>query len=178
MSFHRIDPQVALRILRKPFVDAQLSLRKGLCDDDNDRRAQINAMRVVVSDPDLDKIHAWIHTNLIILDAKAQSILSLYSIALATLAIFYTSLENSPKFVYVIALIGFMVIAWSIIPLARIAYAYWNTTDEFADPEGLLVDLLRLRDRRTRTVRISILKGILSLLFFAFVIIWSFVQHF
>lgn len=177
MSFRSMNPHWALEIMRKPAIDAKLSLKKGLCRDDKDRRDQINAMRAVVSDPELEKIHSWIHTNLVILDAKAQSILSLYSIALATLAIFYTTLGNSPRFVYAIVLAGFIVIAWAIIPLARIAFVYWSTTEDFNNPETMLVDLLRVRDGRTRTVRIAILKGAASLVMFSFVLVWGLVQH-
>lgn len=169
---NKLDPHMAARLLRNPVRAARFSLSKGLCVDDAERRQQIASMRQVVSDTELEKIHSWIHTNLIILDGKAQSILSLYSIALATLTIFYVSIGTAPLAIYVTAVLGFIVIAWSIVPLARIAFVYWSTTEEFNDPEGMLADLLRVRDLRTRVVRLSLLKGIAALVIFAVIFGW------
>lgn len=166
------EARVAAHVARRPLRGVRFSLSKGLCADDAERRQQIVAMREVVSDAELEKVHSWIHTNLTILDGKAQSILSLYSIALATLTIFYVSIGTAPLAIYVTVILGFAVIAWSIVPLARIAFVYWNTTEEFKDPEALLADLLRVRDVRTRVVRLSLLKGIPALAIFTIIFGW------
>lgn len=168
----KLESRVAAQALRRPVSRTRSLLSKGLCADDAERRQQIVAMRQVVSDTELEKIHSWIHTNLTILDGKAQSILSLYSIALATLTIFYVSIGTAPLAIYVTVILGFAVIAWSIVPLARIAFVYWNTTEEFSDPEALLADLLRVRDVRTRVVRLSLLKGIPALVIFTIIFAW------
>ncbi len=117
------------------------------------------------------EVHAWLHENLKILDSKSQAILSLYSIAFAAVTIFYTTIgpETSPL-ILVATLAQLVLIAWAIIPLARISYVYWSTTEEFLRQDLLLLTLLQLRDRRTKIVRISLWKGIFVLVIFTIMV--------
>lgn len=154
------------------------SFAKGLSTTEDERREHLAAMKAVVNDPAAEKIHGWIHANLIILDSKAQAILGLYSIALAALTVYYSTLgNNAPAFIVGVVVAGFVVIAWSIIPLARISYVYWSSTDEFTSPDRLLMDLLRLRDQRTILVRRSVLKGVLTMTIFTILIVWDLIHR-
>jgi hypothetical protein len=169
-----VNIRTALNALRTPVATTRASLSKGLCTDDAERQAHVESIRAVVCDPELEKVHEWIHTNLIILDSKAQSILGLNSIALATLTIYYVALgPATPKLIVIAVLLGFVVIAWSIIPLARVAFVYWSTTEEFQHPDRLFVDLIRVRDARTEIIRLSTLKGGVFLVLFGVVVAWD-----
>ena len=73
-------------------------LNRGLAIQSAEERARhVAAVKRVVCDPELKDVHSWLHLNLIIIDSKAQSVLSLYSIALATLTIFYSSMGSKTR---------------------------------------------------------------------------------
>jgi len=147
---------------------------KGLSRNHAERQAHLDSMRVILDDPVNDRLHSWIHQNLTILDGKAQAIMGLYSIALAALTLYYASLAaDAPLFVVGVVVVGFLAIAWSIIPLARVSYVYWSSTEEFREPDRLFVDLLRVRDDRTALIRRSVLKGIILLVVFAVLLAWD-----
>lgn len=154
-------------------------LNRGLAIQSAEERARhVAAVKRVVCDPELKDVHSWLHLNLIIIDSKAQSVLSLYSIALATLTIFYSSMgSKTPAFVIAAAVSALLVIVWSIIPLAKICFVYWSTTAEFDDPGTMMCELLRIRDERTLIIRKSVLKGGLSLLLFIAIFIWDAVNR-
>ncbi|MCA1600209.1 MAG: hypothetical protein LC776_00715 [Acidobacteria bacterium] len=155
-------------------VSFRSAMGKGLCATDDERRRHIQGMRAAVEDTGVEKVHAWLHTNLIILDAKAQAILAMYSLALTALTVLYAGINDQAPFVILmIAALAFMVIAWSIIPLARICFVYWSTTDEFVDSKSMLENLLRVRDKRTQIVRKAVVKGILTIVLFGVLIGWD-----
>ncbi|MDQ4031929.1 MAG: hypothetical protein M3332_06560 [Actinomycetota bacterium] len=135
-------------------------------------------MKTVVCDPELEKVHQWIHTNLIILDAKSQAILSLYSIVLAALTILYSTLDGTtPAFVVAAILLAFALITWALVPLARISFVYWSTTEDFQNIDAMLHDLLKLRDVRTLIVRRSLMKGGVAMIPIAVVFAWQLAQR-
>jgi len=135
-------------------------------------------MRDALQDGSIDRLHDWLHTNLIILDSKAQGLLALYSFALTGVAILYANLDDdAPIYVVLLFIATFGVLTWAVVPLARISFVYWNTTDEFRDKEALLKDLLRVRDARTLIVRRSVMKGGLALALFAALLAWDLLRR-
>ena len=158
--------------VQRPVDVWRRAMTKGLHDSELSRSRHLSSMRRAFSDEETERLHSWMHANLIILDSKAQGILAFYSIALAVLTILYSELSASaPAYLLVMVFINFLVIVWAILPLARISFVYWNTTEEFDDPDRLLDDLLRLRDERTRIVRTSLVKGGASLVLFTVILL-------
>jgi hypothetical protein len=150
------------------------SMAKGLNLDSDQRRAHVEAMRATVENASVERVHAWIHTNLIILDSKAQAILALYSLELAALTVLYSEISGrAPLWVLIVAFLNFVIVAWSIVPLARICFVYWSTTEEFNEPQLMLEDLLRVRDQRSLIVRRAVMKGLYSIFLFGLLISWD-----
>ena len=147
---------------------------KGLSLDQEERADHIRAMKSLLSDPDSRAVHSWLHENLTILDFKSQAILTMLSLGLATLTIFYASLGAHTSSVMLSAVfLQFALLAWAIVPLARVSFVYWNTTEEFLNPDFLLTDLLVIRDKRTRIIRIALAKCSVSLVLFLIMLAWD-----
>lgn len=106
------------------------------------------------------QLQAWLHQHLTVLDDKANATLAVNSIALATLTIFYSTLDASTLLVVKIGFIAaLLAIISSILPLARIVFVYWSTTTEYGAPDDMLNELLRVRDERSMVVQASIVKA-------------------
>ena len=164
----------ARRAVRDRRAQYRYVLNSGLCGNETERAAHLANMRILLQDPELEKIHAWLHVNLNVLDAKAQAILGLYSIALATLTIFYAAVGTNAPLVIAAAIFGaFILLAFTLVPLARVSFVYWSTTEDFANPEAMLVDLLRVRDERSKIIRRSVIRGAYSLLVFGILLLWD-----
>ncbi len=144
----------------------------GLPKTVEERNEHIEAIKGCLADDDAWRLHAWMHQNLTILDDKTNAILWMDAIALATLTTFYSTLtRNSFAFVKIGFICAFLLLAWSLVPLGRVAFVYWSTTEEFRTPQEMFVRLLEVRDRRSRIVRGSTMKGILAFFIFAIILI-------
>jgi len=144
----------------------------GLHKTPEERAEHLQSIQRLIRDPDRWTLHGWLHQNLSILDDKANAILAVNSITLATFTIFYANLsQSSPTAVKIGLLAAFLLLVWSTVPLARLVFVYWSTTHDFDAPEQMLNDLLRVRDERSKIVRASILKGAAAFCLYAIVII-------
>jgi hypothetical protein len=91
---------------------------------------------------------------------------------LLVLTFFYSSLtRDSLLFVKVGLIIAFVMLIWSIFPLARVAFVFQSTTDIFKVPQEMLKELLVIRDSRSRLVRLSVLKGASAFALFVVILI-------
>lgn len=158
----------------KTYTAFRSSMTKGLHLTGQERRDHVASMTRAVQDPDVEKVHAWIHTNLVILDSKAQAILALYSLALTALTVFYGLIgDRAPVGMLAVFVLAFITVCWSIVPLARICFVYWSTSEEFDDPSWMLEELLRVRDERTLIVRKAVTRGLLTMVLFGIILAWD-----
>jgi hypothetical protein len=132
------------------------------------REEHLRAIMTFNKNQDQLTLHNWLHENLIIIDTKANTILAVNSIAVATLTIFYTTLDkNILPILRLSVLAALLLLIWSIIPLAKVAFVYWSTTKEFSNPDEMLSLLLKLRDDRTYIIRASTIKGVIAYIIFS-----------
>jgi hypothetical protein len=151
--------------MRRHLLADVLKVTSGLHSDQEERHEHLDAIAGVIEQRRVWELHGWLHENLCILDDKANAILTLDSIGLATLTFLFSSFTHATPVVLRVAVIAAaLLLLWSIIPLARISFVYWSTTADFREPEAMLNDLLLVRDKRTAIVRASLIKDLAALL--------------
>ncbi|HKE99259.1 MAG TPA: hypothetical protein VKG45_10060 [Actinomycetes bacterium] len=153
---------------RRLFMDRLFRITSGLHSDQPERDEHLAAIRSAIRSDGTWELHAWLHENLSILDSKANAILAVNSLGVATLTFLYSTFDRLTPPVLVIGVaVAAAFLLWSILPLARIAFVYWSTTEEFRNPAKLLDELLLVRDKRTAIVRSSLVKDAFALAVFA-----------
>jgi hypothetical protein len=153
---------------RRLVMDRLFRITTGLHSDPLERDEHLAAIRSAMRAEGSWELHAWLHHNLSILDSKASSILAVNSLGVATLTFLYSTFDRLTPPVLVIGVaVAAAFLLWSILPLARIAFVYWSTTEEFRNPTKMLNELLLVRDKRTAIVRSSLVKDAFALAVFA-----------
>jgi hypothetical protein len=169
-------PTGRLLWLRESVLDRMLGITTYLSSDDRERHDHLRAIAELIEDRPAWELHLWLHQNLMILDDKANAILAVNSIGIATLTFLYSTFDKRTSAVLVAgAAIAAALFLWAIVPLARISFVYWSSTEDFQSPERMVNDLLRLRDRRSAIVRAALVKDAFALcvlgLSFAFAVL-------
>jgi hypothetical protein len=146
------------------YVHRRFKITAGLSRNDEERAAHLAAIRSAIDNRESWKMHDWLHQNLTILDDKTSSILALNSIALAILTFLYTTFDkNTPIALYIGAFVAASIFLWAIVPLARVSFVFWSTTQDFLDIEKMFAELLLVRDKRTAIVRGALVKDAFGL---------------
>jgi hypothetical protein len=150
--------------LRESILDRMFGITTYLSSDDGERIDHLKAIEDVIKDRPVWELHLWLHQNLMILDDKANSILAVNSIGVATLTFLYSTFDRNTSMIFVLgAAAAAALFLWAIVPLARISFVFWSSTEDFRSPERMLNDLLRLRDRRSAIVRSALVKDAFAL---------------
>ena len=92
----------------------------------------------------------FLYENLSILDSKAASLLQFNSILLAVVAIFFTQTDGAARWVYLVDLALNIVSCWLCL---RVVWVSWSSTEDLSDPGRHGVNLVAVRDLRTRLYR-------------------------
>jgi hypothetical protein len=129
----------------------QRRVNYGLCRDDVERLEQLHLLRDLRQDGGNDAEHEFLYRNLSILDDKASALLGFNSIVLAALAIFYTSARYLvERLIFLVALI---VTAISCYLCLRVVWIHWTDNKTFGNSELYWLELMNVRDERTKMYR-------------------------
>lgn len=100
-----------------------------------------------------DAEHEFLYRNLSILDDKASALLGFNSIVLAAVAIFFTSARYlGERLTFLVALI---TMAMSCYLCLKVVWVHWSDSDTLRQPELYWMELITVRDKRTRTYRMA-----------------------
>lgn len=163
---------------RSLVMDRLFGITSGLHSDSVERDEHLDAIRSSIRADGVWELHGWLHENLCILDSKANAILAVNSLAVATLTFLYSTFDHqTPRLLVFGVAISAAFLLWSIVPLARISFVYWSTTSDFRNPNKMLNELLLVRDKRTATVRASLVKDAAAVAVFALTLAVSIVSR-
>jgi hypothetical protein len=164
--------KVPFRFRIFPWLDVDQGLHETL----SDRNEHIKKLQVMVSDTQWDKVHEWMHHNLIVLDGKANSVLQFNSVTLASVTFIYGTLIAAEKSWLLdgLFLVTLALLLLTILPLAKLCYVFWSSSAEFANHGALVSELLRIRDARTRIVRQSVILTVATIFCFLALLVSTF----
>lgn len=125
-------------------------LGQGIAVSDDQRLAQLLSIQKLHKAGGLQTEHEFLYRNLTILDDKSSALLSFNSIVLAATAILLSSAHSIARVSFLVTL---LVIAVSSYLCLRVVWLHWSDADTLTDSERFWLDLLPVRDMRTRWYR-------------------------
>ena len=138
-----------------------------------ERDEHLSALAEALRDEGVWRAQDWMHHNLIVLDSKANAALQFNAILLAAITFLATQLGDETWLARVALVLALPPIVWAIWSISRFNWVYWSSTSDLQHPQVMLDELLRLRESRTHTVRISWFCGTVSLLLISLVLAGS-----
>jgi hypothetical protein len=136
-----------------------------------DRERHLAALADALHDESVWRAQAWMHHNLNVLDVKANAALQFNAILLAAITFLAAQPGDSSPVPRVALVTAVPLIVWVIWNVSRFNWVYWSSTSDLQSPDVMLNELLRLRETRTRVVRISYFCGTVSLLLVSAVLV-------
>jgi hypothetical protein len=165
----------ALRKRRSLFRFFWPNAAVGLDLTEEEYHQYMTALRKLQNDASAWELNAWMHHDLTVLDDKTNSIVQVNAVAIAVMAIIIQSEPQMPRTPFVLLFGAMVLLIWSIIPLLGVMYVYWSSREQILNPDGMLVELMQVRNRRSMVVRRSVIKIVYAMILFllSFVILYT-----
>jgi hypothetical protein len=128
---------------------------EGVGISEQDCRKHLSALRHMQPHEENVFAHNYLYSCLSILDEKSHGLLTYDSIVLAAaslaLTIFSRHLTFGSAFVFAALILSAVASALCL----SVIWIYWTETSDFENPNGLFLELLRIRNQRTIAYRLS-----------------------
>jgi hypothetical protein len=134
---------------------AYSALFEGVGISEEECRNHLAALHDVQPHQETVFAHNYLYSCLSILDSKAHGLLTYDSIVLAAASLVLTIFARTFNAGSVLIFIALVCSAFAASLCLYVIWIYWTETADFQKSDGLFVELLKVRNRRTIAYRLS-----------------------